>query len=338
MRTTFFSMKGFERELIGPRLEGTEIEAIFLEARLDETTASLADGSSCVSVFANDDCDEGVLEILRGGGTGVLALRSAGFNHVDLEAADRLGMTVARVPAYSPAGVAEHAAALLLALNRKIHKAYNRAREGNFSIDGLMGFDLHGKTVGVVGTGKIGLNFARIARGFGCEVIGFDPYESDEFEELGGRYVGFEELLGSSRVVSLHCPLTPDTHHLIDRCALDRLSDDAVLINTSRGGLVDTRALIAVLKGERLGAVGIDVYEEEESFFFQDLSDRVLGDDLLARLLTFPNVLVTSHQGFFTREAVEAIAGVTVENLVAAARSGADGIDERNIVRAREHA
>jgi len=338
MKTTFFSIKRFERDSLGDRLEDTEIDAEFLEARLDPKTAPLAAGSECVCVFVNDSCDEQVLSILSEGGTKLLALRSAGFNHVDLDAADRLGITVARVPAYSPAGVAEHAAALLLALNRKIHKAYNRAREGNFSIDGLMGFDIAGKTVGVIGTGKIGVSFARIAAGFGCQVIGFDPYRNEEFEAAGGRYTDLDELFSTSRVVSLHCPLTPETHHMINEEAFGILSDDAVLINTSRGGLIDTPALIAALKQERLGAVGIDVYEEEESFFFRDLSDRVLTDDLLARLLTFPNVLVTAHQGFFTKEAVHAIAEVTMENLLNAARSGPGAIPERNIVHAKAHA
>jgi D-lactate dehydrogenase len=338
MKAKFFSVKEFEREALTPRLEGSGVEADFLETRLGVKTAGLAKGSPIVSVFVNDVCDEDVLRVLSDGGTELLALRSAGFNHVDLEAADRLGITVARVPAYSPSGVAEHAAALLLALNRKLHKAYNRAREGNFSIDGLMGFDLNGKTVGVIGTGKIGVAFARIARGFGCDVLGHDPYENDAFKEVGGTYVELDELLGRSRIVSLHCPLTPETHHLIDAEAIGKMAEDAVLINTSRGGLVDTKALIGALKQERLGAVGIDVYEEEESFFFRDLSTRVLTDDLLARLLTFPNVLVTSHQGFFTHEAVEAIADVTAQNLRAASEGGPGAIDEDNIVRAEVHA
>lgn len=338
MRTTFFSIKRFERDSFGDRLRDTKIDAELLETRLDTKTAPLAAGSECVSVFVNDDCGEGVLSTLSDGGTNLLALRSAGFNHVDLDAADRLGITVARVPAYSPAGVAEHAAALLLALNRKIHKAYNRVREGNFSIDGLMGFDLAEKTVGIIGTGKIGVSFARIASGFGCRVIGFDPHRNEDFEAAGGRYTDLHELFSTSRVVSLHCPLTPETHHMINHDALRTLADDAILINTSRGGLIDTPALIASLKQERLGAVGIDVYEEEESFFFRDLSDRVLTDDLLARLLTFPNVLVTAHQGFFTTEAVHAIAEVTMENLLTAARSGTDAIPEQNIVHAKAHA
>jgi D-lactate dehydrogenase len=253
---------------------------------------------------------------LRDGGTSLIALRSAGFNHVDLEAADALGLVVARVPAYSPHAVAEHALALVLALNRKIFRAYNRVREGNFSLEGLLGFDLHGKTVGVIGTGKIGLIFARTMRGLGCRVLAFDPYPSAEAEGVV-EYVSRAALYAESDVISLHCPLTPETHHLIDDDAIEAMKPGVMLVNTSRGQLVDTRAVIEGLKRGRIGHLALDVYEEEEDLFFQDLSDRVIRDDVFSRLLTFPNVLITGHQGFFTEEAVTNIAETTLANVTA---------------------
>jgi D-lactate dehydrogenase len=256
-----------------------------------------------------------VLLRLHAGGVRLLALRSAGFNHVDLAAAAALGIAVGRVPEYSPHAVAEHTVALLLALNRHIHRAYNRVREGNFALDGLLGFDLHGRTVGVVGTGRIGSSFARIMAGFGCRLLGVARRPDDGCLALGMRYVELPEMLTASDVVSLHCPLTPDTHHLIDADALARMKPGAMLLNTSRGALVDTAALIAALKSRRLGSVGLDVYEEEADLFFRDLSGEVLDDDVFARLLTFPNVLVTGHQAFFTEEALTSIATTTLANI-----------------------
>ncbi len=262
----------------------------------------------------NDHLDSGVLQRLADAGVRLLALRSAGFNHVDLDAAERLGLTVARVPAYSPHAVAEHALALLLALNRQIYRAYNRVREGNFALDGLIGFDLHGKTVGVVGTGKIGATFAQIVHGLGCEVLALDPYPNPELRDVAS-YVPRDELLARSDVVSLHCPLTPETHHMIDDAALDRMREGVTLINTSRGQLIDTRAVIEALKRGRIGRLGLDVYEEEGDLFFEDLSNRVIRDDVFSRLLTFPNVLITGHQGFFTEEAMQNIAETTLANV-----------------------
>jgi len=255
------------------------------------------------------------LTTLAGGGTTLVALRSAGFNHVDLQAAAELGIAVVRVPAYSPYAVAEHAVGLMLALNRKFHRAYNRVREGNFSLDGLLGFDMHGKTAGIVGTGKIGTVVATILKGFGCRLIGYDPYPSDAARELGVEYVSLDDLIGQADIITLHLPLTPETHHLIGAEAIAKMKPGAMLINTSRGALLDTAEVIEGLKSGQVGALGLDVYEEEEELFFEDLSGTVIQDDTFARLLTFPNVLITGHQGFFTREALSAIAETTIANI-----------------------
>jgi len=288
----------------------------FLEPRLTAETAALADGFPAVCSFVNDRLDRRALSTLQRGGTRLVALRSAGYNHVDLRAAADLGLQVVRVPAYSPHAVAEHAVALILTLNRKLHRAFNRVREGNFELDGLVGYDLYGKTVGIVGTGKIGAVFAGIMRGFGCRVLAFDMYPSQTLAESTGLiYAARDQVFAEADILSLHVPLTPDTHHLVDTAALAAMKRGVVLINTSRGALVDTRALIAALKTGYIGGAGLDVYEEEEAVFFRNLSDQVLQDDVLARLLTFPNVLITSHQGFLTREALEGIATTTLENV-----------------------
>jgi D-lactate dehydrogenase len=264
-----------------------------------------------------------VLEILAANGTRLVALRSAGFNNVDLEAARDVGIAVARVPAYSPDAVAEHTIALILSLNRKIHKAYTRVREGNFSLEGLLGFDLCGRTVGVIGTGKIGLCVSKIMLGLGCRVIAFDPKRSPELKALGGSYVDMPELIASSDIISLHCPLTPTTHHLIGAKEIDQMKQGVMLINTSRGAVVDTKALIAGLKAGKIGNVGLDVYEEEADLFFENLSDQVIQDDVFARLLTFPNVLITGHQAFFTHQAMTAIAETTISNISSFEKTGA---------------
>lgn len=296
----------------------------YIEARLDAHSAILASDCSAVCAFVNDRVDAATLNILAGQGARLIALRSAGFNHVDLPAAARLGLVVARVPAYSPDAIAEHTVAMILSLNRKIHKAYARGREGNFALDGLLGFDLRGRTVGIVGTGKIGLNVARIMRGFDCTVIAHDPFPDQAgLAAVGGTYVDWLELLKRSDIISLHCPLTPATHHLVDAAAIAAMKPDVMLINTSRGGVVDSRALIEGLKSGQLGHVGLDVYEEEGDLFFTDLSDQAIQDDIFARLLTFPNVLVTGHQAFFTREALGAIANTTLANVTAFESSGA---------------
>ena len=325
MKLIVFSTRPYDRDSFARANDaaGAPHQIEFLTAHLDRTTTQLARGAPAVSPFVNDILSCEVLEQLASGGTRLIALRSAGFNNVDLQAAQHLGLKVARVPAYSPWAVAEHAVALMLSLNRKIHRAYARVREGNFALDGLMGFDFHGRTIGLVGVGRIGLVVARIMAGFGCTVLASDPFESDEFKNLGGRYVELGELWSSSDIVSLHCPLTPETRHLIDAAAIARMKPGVMLINTSRGAVVETKAVIEGLKTGAIGYLGLDVYEEEGDLFFEDLSSQVIKDDVFARLLTFPNVLITGHQGFFTREAVEAIAETTIANISAFERSGA---------------
>jgi len=311
-----FDTKPYDREFLSQAAEGTGLELRFLEFRLGAETLFSAEGAESVCVFVNDRADRPVIEALAARGIRHIALRCAGFNNVDLAAAAEHGIAVTRVPAYSPHAVAEHTVALLMTLNRKIHRAYNRVREQNFSLNGLVGFDLHGKTVGIVGTGKIGRITAQIFRGFGCRVLAQDPYESTEWAaEQGITYTSLDELLAQSDVVSLHSPLFPETFHLLDADRFARMKPGAYLVNTSRGKLVDTAALIRVLKSGHLGGVALDVYEEEEGIFFEDHSGHVLGDDALVRLLTFPNVLITSHQAFLTTEALSEIARVTVENL-----------------------
>jgi D-lactate dehydrogenase len=315
MRVAVFSTKSYDRDFLqAANIAGHQMT--WHDVRLTAATAPLAAGYPAVCVFVNDELDSQTLEALHAGGTRLLALRSAGFNHVDLAAADRLGVTVARVPAYSPHAVAEHAVTLALSLNRRTFRAYNRVREGNFSLDGLLGFDLYGKTIGVIGTGKIGLIFAQIMHGFGCQIIALDPYPDASAPDYV-RYVEPAELYAQSDIISLHCPLTPQTSQLIDRKAIDAMKTGVMLINTSRGRVVDTQAMLAGLKSGKIGFLGLDVYEEEENLFFRDLSDCVINDDLFMRLTTFPNVLITGHQGFFTREAMGNIAQTTIANITA---------------------
>jgi D-lactate dehydrogenase len=317
MKIAMFDTHRYDRESFEGVVADFGHSITFFEPRLTLETAALGRGFEAVCAFVNDKIDAGVLETLKDGGTRLIALRSAGYNHVDLAAAGRLGLTVARVPEYSPHAVAEHAVALVLALNRKIHRAYARVREWNFSLEGLVGFDLHGKTVGIIGTGRIGQVAARLFAGFGCRVLGYDLRPAAAVPEPPFREVGLAELYRDSDVISLHVPLTPGTHHMIDAKALLAMKRGVLLVNTGRGALIDSRALIASLKTGHLGAAGLDVYEEEEGIFFEDLSNRVLQDDVLARLLTFPNVLITSHQAFLTREALANIARVTLENITA---------------------
>ncbi len=333
---TFFSTKRFDRETFDRHAADAGVSIRFLEARLTPETATLAEGSRAACLFIYDDGGRESLQRLSECGVELIALRSAGFNHVDLEAAEGLGLTVARVPAYSPDAIAEHALAMLLTLNRKTHKAYLRVREGNFGIDGLMGFDVSSRTIGVIGTGKIGSRFAEIVKGFGSRVVACDPYPDDSLAGVV-EYLELDELLATSDIVSLHCPLTPESHHLIDEHALSVMKHGAMLINTSRGALVDTHAAIGALKSGKLGSLALDVYEEEGDIFFQDLSEQVLQDDTLARLLTFPNVLVTSHQAFFTHEAVEAIATTTTETVAGFLREGPRGVPSENLVRRASH-
>ena len=313
----FYDTKPYDREYFERAPNAGRLHCQFHEFRLTTETAATVDGAQAVCVFVNDRLDEPCLKLLHQSGVRLVALRCAGFNNVDLAAAKSLGLVVVRVPAYSPHAVAEHAIALLLALNRKLHRAYNRVREHNFSLSGLVGFDLHGKTVGVVGTGKIGKLAAQIFRGFGTEVLAYDPQPAPEWAAAHGvRYTEFDALLAASDVVSLHLPLTPQTRHLLNAETFARLKPGAFLVNTSRGKLVDTTALIEALKSGRLGGVALDVYEEEEGIFFEDLSGEILQDDELSRLLTFPNVLITAHQAFLTQEALSEIARVTTANLV----------------------
>lgn len=315
MNLALFDTHAYDRASFEAANAGFGHALTFLEPRLTAATAALARGHVGVCSFVNDRVDAAALEVLRDGGTKLLALRSAGYNHVDLGAASKLGLRVTRVPEYSPYAVAEHAVCLALALNRKVHRSYARVREWNFSLDGLVGFDLHGKTAGIVGTGRIGRAAARIFHGFGCRVLAWDARPDASLErEAGARYVELDELLRESDVVSLHVPLTPQTHHLVDARAFGLMKPGAMLLNTGRGALIDSLALIDALKSGRLGAAGLDVYEVEEGVFFQDLSNTVLQDDVLARLLTFPNVLVTSHQAFLTREALAAIAQTTLQS------------------------
>lgn len=324
MRTLVFSAKPYDREFLAWANDflGTPHDLIFHDIQLDQHTARLAEGCEAASIFVNDEADADTLRALKSAGVSHLALRSAGFNHVDLKAAEELGIELGRVPAYSPAAVAEHAVALMLTLNRKIHRAYARVREGNFALQGLMGFDMKGRTIGLIGTGSIGLATARILNGFGCRLLANDPVPNSDFESLGGEYVVLDNLLRNSDIISLHCPLTPETKQLIDRLAITSMKDGVMLINTCRGAVVDTRAVIDALKSSKIGSFGLDVYEEEDELFFEDRSNEIIQDDIFARLLTFPNVLVTSHQGFFTRDAMQAIAEATIANITAFASFG----------------
>lgn len=316
MKIAFYNTHTFEKPFFIHENQNYDHSITFLETKLNEQTVELARDHDCVCAFVYDHLNGGVLSRLKELGVRLIALRSAGFNHVDLEAAAKLNLPVVRVPAYSPYSVAEHTVALILALNRKIFQAVSRVRENNFSLDGLIGFDLHGKTVGIIGTGKIGSVVAKIMRGFGCNVLAYDISPNLELgENLNIQYVDLPYLLKNSDIVTLHVPLTPRTHHIIDVTAFVQMKPRAMLINTGRGGLIDTQALIQALKNNRIGYAGLDVYEEEEGIFFENLSGHVIQDDILMRLLTFPNVILTSHQAFLTKEALENIAHETLKNI-----------------------
>jgi len=328
-----FSTKPYDERFLREASEAHAHELTFFEARLNYDTAALAADCDAICAFVNDQLDATTLQRLHERGVRLIALRCAGFNNVDLSAARELGITVTRVPAYSPHAVAEHTLALILSLNRRIHRAYNRVREGNFAIDGLLGFDMHGKRAGVIGTGRIGRLVVGLLTGFGCRVLAYDPSPNDEARQAGAEYTSLDDLYTQSDLVTLHCPLTPQTHHLIDDKALSRMKRGAMLVNTSRGGLVDARAVIEALKQGRLGSVALDVYEEEADVFFENLSDQVIQDDVLARLMTFPNVLITSHQAFFTEEAMINIAETTLANVSRFFEAGAV-LPEQNLVQA----
>lgn len=315
MKITFFSTQPYDKLFFDEHKSGYGFEIEYQDTQLNTNTVSLAEKSEVVCVFVNDKVNAEVIKSLAAGGTKIIALRCAGFNNVDLEAAKANNIRVCRVPAYSPEAVAEHALAMILTLNRKTHKAYNRVREQNFSLNGLLGFDIHGKTVGVVGTGNIGKSFAKLLRGFGCTILAYDIVENAELVKDGIQYVPLETLMAQSDIISLHCPLNEQTRHLINKSTLQVVKKGVMLINTSRGGLVCTQDVIDALKSGIIGYLGIDVYEQEEKLFFRDLSADIIQDDLIQRLMSFPNVLVTAHQAFFTHEALVQIAVTTLENI-----------------------
>lgn len=315
MKIALFSSLSYDSEYFTMAASGYSHEITHFETRLRTRTAHLAHGFNAVCVFVNDVVDRECIGILKEHGVKVIALRCAGFNNVDLAAARDAKIVVVRVPAYSPESVAEHALALILTLNRKTHKAYNRVREGNFSLERLTGFNVSGKTVGVIGTGKIGAAFVRIMKGMGCKIMAYDSYPNKELADKDLEYVGLEKLLGQSDIISLHCPLTPETAYLINRQTLAMMKPGVMLINTSRGALINTTDVIESLKNRHLGYLGLDVYEQEEKLFFRDRSEEILQDEQIGRLMTFPNVLVTAHQAFFTREALAQIANTTLFNL-----------------------
>ena len=322
MKVAVFSTKSHDRKFLEEANQQHGHEFVFFEARLTNETVSIAREFPAVCLFVNDQLDAFMLETIAQYGTRLVALRCAGFNNVDCAAAKRHGITVVRVPAYSPHSVAEHAVGLLLTLNRKIHRAFARVREGNFALDGLLGFDIHGQTVGIIGTGRIGAELAKIMTGFGCKLLAHDVQPNPLCEEIGVSYTPLSELFRASDIITLHCPLTPETYHIINAKSLQQMKSGVVLINTSRGALIDTRAVIQGLKSGKIGYLGLDVYEEEADLFFEDLSDKVIQDDVFSRLLTFPNVVITGHQAFFTKNALQKIAETTVANITEFERQG----------------
>ncbi len=322
MKLAIYNAQGYDKEYFDRENLRVGHELCYLDFHLDADTLKLAESCEAICVFVNDQVDADLLAAMSRLGIRFLLLRSAGFNHVDIKAAEAQQIPVANVPEYSPNAVAEHATALILSLIRKLARAHARVREGNFSLEGLMGYDLHGKTVGIVGTGRIGSVMARIMTGFGCRVLGHDPAPSDPCRELGVDYVDLPSLFRAADIISLHCPLTPDSLHMIDAKAVALMKPGVCVINTGRGALIDTRAIIDGIKSGKIGYLGLDVYEEEEGMFFEDCSDRIIQDDVFARLLTFPNVEITGHQAFFTREAMVNIARITLENASALEASG----------------
>lgn len=329
MKVAVYSAKKYDREGFAQWADSS-LQFTYIDSRLTCNSAKLAAGCHAVCVFVNDEVNAAVLQQLSEMGIEMVALRCAGYNNVDLNAAKALGIRVARVPAYSPEAVAEHTIGMMLCLNRKLHKAYNRVRDDNFALDGLLGFNLFGKTVGLIGTGRIGLATARILNGFGCRLLCHDIVQNPLITELGGRYVPLAELYAQSDIISLHCPLTPDTKHLINHYSIGSMQDGVMLINTSRGALIDSNAVIAGLKQRKIGYLGLDVYEQEADLFFENLSEQVIDDEVFKRLLTFPNVLITGHQAFFTREALQEICQITSDNLLAFASNTASGNELAN--------
>lgn len=315
MKIAFFSTQAYDKKFFTKHNKKTGFELEFFEASLNEQTVKLLNDAQVVCLFVNDKVDAQILKQLKKKGVSIIALRCAGFNNIDLHTAKDLDIKVCRVPSYSPEAVAEHAVAIILTLNRKTHKAYNRVREQNFSLNGLLGFDLYNKTVGVIGTGNIGSAFCRIMLGFGCKVLAFDLDEDKNLAEKGVTYVQLPDLLAQSDIISLHVPLNDRTRHLINDTTIEQMKKGMMIINTSRGGLVDTKSVITALKKGSISYLGIDVYEQEENLFFKDLSTDIIQDDLIQRLMSFPNVLVTAHQAFFTKEAMDEIANTTLQNV-----------------------
>ncbi|MEA5260457.1 2-hydroxyacid dehydrogenase [Arcicella aquatica] len=314
MKIAVFSTQSYEQAYLDRLNIDFKHDLTYFEASLNTNTTNLAEGFEGVCVFVSDKLNEKVIEKLAKLGVKLIDLRSAGFNHVDIQAAKKYNIKVLRVPAYSPQAVAEHAIALILTLNRKTHKVYNRVREGDFSLDNLLGFNLYQKTVGVIGTGKIGAVFCKIMLGFGCKIIAYDLVESENLKAIGVEYQSFDEVLQKADIISLHCPLTEKSHHLLNTAAFDKMKEGVMLINTSRGGLIKTEDVIIALKSKKLGYLGIDVYEQEDGLFFKDFSETIIQDDIIERLMAFHNVLITPHQGFFTKEAVEQIMKITLKN------------------------
>ncbi len=315
MKIAVYSTKNYDLKYLSKVNEDYGYELEFYEFQLTPRTAKTAEGCDAVCIFVNDDGGREVLEILAGHGVKTVALRCAGFDNVDLAAAKKRGIAVVRVPAYSPEAVAEHAIGLMMCLNRRIHRAYQRTRDANFSLEGLIGFNMHNRTAGVIGTGKIGVAAMRILKGFGMRLLAYDPYPSALALELGAEYVDLPTLFAQSDVITLHCPLTPENHHLLDRAAFAQMKDGVMIINTSRGGLVDSQAAIESLKLQKIGALGMDVYENERDLFFEDNSNDVIQDDVFRRLSACHNVLFTGHQAFLTEEALTNIGEITLQNL-----------------------
>jgi D-lactate dehydrogenase len=323
MRVAVFSSRNYDKVFLTQANETGQhgFDFSFFEAHLQENTTILAQGHDAICIFVNDRLDANILSKLKENGVRFVVLRCAGFNNVDLDAATKLGIRVLRVPAYSPYAVAEHAIGLIMALNRKYHRAYNRVREGNFALDGLLGFNIRGKTIGVVGTGKIGEAFIETISGFGCQILAYDVQQNPAIEKFKAQYVSMDVLFAQSDMISLHCPLIPQTHHMINEETIQTMKTGVMLINTSRGGIIDTKSVIEGLKTGKIGALGLDVYEEEEHLFFEDLSNHIIQDDVFSRLLTFPNVLITGHQAFLTDTALGNIAQTTLDNLKSCAEN-----------------
>ncbi len=316
MKVAVFSSKLYDETYFNQFNQSGEIELVYFKESLNPNSVRLASDFDAICVFVNDIVDAEILKMLKEMGIGLIALRCAGFNNVDIAKANELDIKIVRVPAYSPEAVAEHAVALILTLNRKTHKAYNRVREGNFSLEKLTGFNLADKTVGVIGTGKIGAAFCKIMQGFSCKVLAYDKYPNKALADTGVEYVEVDDLMQQSDIISLHCPLNEETKHIINKHTLKEMKNGVMLINTSRGGLINTKHVVKALKHKKVGFLGIDVYEQEENLFFEDLSEDIIQDELIMRLISFPNVVITSHQAFLTKEALEQIATTTLNNIL----------------------